>query len=154
MNVKGKGGLTLRKHWEAGPRTYLGLQVQAFPNMFTITGPGSPSVLSNMLCSIEQHVDWIADCITHMRDNGIETIETTTTAEDEWVAHVNEVRTTRTHPSLASHHLRYHSLLFNRLLVRIRSKQHRPVPLGILVRIFQANRGSSCHMLQESANTD
>ena len=60
-------GVTLREKWEAGPRTYLGLMTAGFPNMFMITGPGSPSVLSNMMVSIEQHVDWIADCVAYLR---------------------------------------------------------------------------------------
>src|SRR5262249_11773902 len=62
--IRGRGGQTLKEKWSAGPRTYLGLAVAGFPNLFAITGPGSPSVLSNMIVSIEQHVDWIADCVT------------------------------------------------------------------------------------------
>jgi cation diffusion facilitator CzcD-associated flavoprotein CzcO len=81
---------TLRDKWSAGPVTHLGLQVAGFPNLFTITGPGSPSVLCNMPTAIEQHVDWIADCLVHLRDNGIARMETTEDAEREWVAHVNE----------------------------------------------------------------
>src|SRR6185436_20085946 len=64
VDIRGRAGQTLRQKWEAGPRTYLGVAVAGFPNLFVITGPGSPSVLSNMIVSIEQHVDWIADCIT------------------------------------------------------------------------------------------
>ena len=75
----------------AGPRTYLGLMSEGFPNLFIITGPGSPSVLSNMIVSIEQHVDWIADCLDYMRTNGLDCMEATRAAEDDWVAHVNEV---------------------------------------------------------------
>jgi cyclohexanone monooxygenase len=82
---------TLRSKWEAGPRTYLGLMTAGFPNMFMITGPGSPSVLSNMMVSIEQHVDWIADCLAHLRAHGVDCIEATQSAEDGWVAHGNEV---------------------------------------------------------------
>ena len=77
--------------WEAGPRNYLGLQVAGFPNLFTITGPGSPSVLCNMPVAIEQHADWITDCIGHMRANGLERIEARPDAMDKWVAEVNEV---------------------------------------------------------------
>jgi cyclohexanone monooxygenase len=84
-------GQTLRDKWEAGPRTYLGLMTAGFPNMFMITGPGSPSVLSNMMVSIEQHVDWIADCVAYLRSHGLECIEATEAAEDAWVAHGNEV---------------------------------------------------------------
>ncbi|NOX50016.1 MAG: NAD(P)/FAD-dependent oxidoreductase [Gammaproteobacteria bacterium] len=91
MNICGRDGVALSKAWEAGPRTYLGLQVHGFPNLFMITGPGSPSVLSNMMVSIEQHVDWISDCIGHMEQNQLRTIEATAPAVEEWVAHVNEV---------------------------------------------------------------
>ena len=91
MNIRGKGGRTLEDKWAAGPRTYLGLQVEGFPNLFTITGPGSPSVLVNMPIAIEQHVEWISDCIEHMRENGMRRIEANLDAEDAWVDHVNEV---------------------------------------------------------------
>jgi cation diffusion facilitator CzcD-associated flavoprotein CzcO len=91
IDIRGRGGRTLRDKWAAGPRTYLGLALAGFPNLFIITGPGSPSVLSNMIVSIEQHVDWIADCLTHLREHGHEAIEATADAEDAWVAHVNEV---------------------------------------------------------------
>ena len=84
-------GQTLRDKWEAGPRTYLGLMTAGFPNMFMITGPGSPSVLSNMMVSIEQHVDWIADCVAYLRARGLDCIEATEAAEDAWVEHGNEV---------------------------------------------------------------
>jgi cyclohexanone monooxygenase len=91
IDIRGRDGLTLQEKWVAGPRTYLGLQVAGFPNLFTITGPGSPSVLSNMIVSIEQHVDWITDCLAYLRERGIATIEATVAAEDAWVDHVNEV---------------------------------------------------------------
>jgi cyclohexanone monooxygenase len=91
IDIRGRAGQTLRRKWEAGPRTYLGVAVAGFPNLFMITGPGSPSVLSNMIVSIEQHVDWIADCISYLRRHGRESIEATVEAEDAWVAHVNEV---------------------------------------------------------------
>jgi cyclohexanone monooxygenase len=91
IDIRGRGGLTLVDKWRAGPRTYLGLSTAGFPNLFMITGPGSPSVLASMIQSIEQHVDWMADCIGHLRDIGADTIEATLTAEDEWVDHVNEV---------------------------------------------------------------
>jgi cyclohexanone monooxygenase len=90
IDIRGVGGLALRDKWEAGPRTYLGLQVQGFPNLFTITGPGSPSVLMNMPVAIEQHVDWISDCMVHMKSLGKRTIEPAREAEDAWVDHVNE----------------------------------------------------------------
>ena len=91
MGIVGRDGTKLADKWEAGPRTYLGLMTAKFPNLFLITGPGSPSVLSNMIVSIEQHVDWVVDCITDLRANGLETIEATQEAEDNWVEHVNEM---------------------------------------------------------------
>jgi cyclohexanone monooxygenase len=91
IDIEGKSGLTLAKKWEAGPRTFLGLGVSGFPNLFTISGPGSPSVLTNMIVSIEQHVRWIGDCINYLEDHNLGAIEATTEAEDAWVEHVNEV---------------------------------------------------------------
>ncbi len=90
IDIRGRGGLRLKEAWEAGPRTYLGLQVAGFPNLFTITGPGSPSVLCNMPVAIEQHVEWITGCIAHMRERGLERIEAEPCAVDKWVEHVNE----------------------------------------------------------------
>jgi cation diffusion facilitator CzcD-associated flavoprotein CzcO len=89
LNISGRDGLKLKDAWAAGPRNYLGLQVSGFPNLFTITGPGSPSVLCNMPVPIEQHVDWICDCISHMRANNVATIEPEPAAMDAWVEHVN-----------------------------------------------------------------
>src|SRR5918993_780890 len=91
VDMRGAGGRTLAEKWEAGPRTYLGLTAAGFPNMFMITGPGSPSVLSNMIVSIEQHVDWVMDCLAHLRARGLTRIEATQAAEDGWVAHNAEV---------------------------------------------------------------
>ncbi|WP_103383040.1 flavin-containing monooxygenase [Pseudonocardia dioxanivorans] len=88
MNIRGRDGVALRDRWAEGPKTYLGLQVAGFPNMFTITGPGSPSVLTNMPTCIEQHVEWIIDCLEHMRDKGLDRVETTEDAEREWGAEV------------------------------------------------------------------
>jgi len=93
IDIRGRDGVRLAEKWAAGPRNYLGLMAQGFPNLFTITGPGSPSVLSNMMVSIEQHVDWITDCLAHLRDNNIAVIEPTAAAEDDWVHHVNTVAT-------------------------------------------------------------
>ena len=90
MDIRGRGGVALKDVWEAGPRNYLGLQVAGFPNLFTITGPGSPSVLCNMPVAIEQHADWITDCIRHLNDRGLECIEARADAMDKWVAEVNE----------------------------------------------------------------
>jgi cyclohexanone monooxygenase len=91
IDIRGRSGKTLKEKWTEGPRTYLGLSVAGFPNLFMITGPGSPSVLSNMIVSIEQHVDWIADCLTHMRAQALARIEADGAAEQAWVEHVNEV---------------------------------------------------------------
>ncbi len=91
IDIKGTRGETLKQAWEAGPRTYLGLMSAGFPNLFMITGPGSPSVLSNMIVSIEQHVEWITDCVGHLKQHGIASIEATLEAQDKWVAHGNEV---------------------------------------------------------------
>jgi cation diffusion facilitator CzcD-associated flavoprotein CzcO len=91
MDIRGRDGIALRDVWAAGPRNYLGLQVAGFPNLFTITGPGSPSVLCNMPVAIEQHADWITDCIEHMRSNGLERIEARPEAVEKWVSEVNEV---------------------------------------------------------------
>ncbi|MBK1657511.1 flavin-containing monooxygenase [Paracraurococcus ruber] len=90
LNVTGRDGLALGDAWAEGPRTYLGLQVVGFPNFFTITGPGSPSVLCNMPICIEQHADWIADCIAHLRAKGIARMEPDPAAVERWVTHVNE----------------------------------------------------------------
>jgi cation diffusion facilitator CzcD-associated flavoprotein CzcO/acetyl esterase/lipase len=87
VDITGQNHTTLKKKWEHGPLQYLGLMTTEFPNFFMITGPGSPSVLSNMMVSIEQHVDWVTDTLVYMRDNGFDTIEPTPTAEDGWVRH-------------------------------------------------------------------
>jgi cation diffusion facilitator CzcD-associated flavoprotein CzcO len=91
IDIRGKGGLRLSDKWEAGPRSYLGLGIAGFPNLFTITGPGSPSVLTNMLFSIEHHVEWLARLIGHMGETGKSRVEPKTDAEDDWIGHVNEV---------------------------------------------------------------
>ncbi|MCC6433988.1 MAG: NAD(P)/FAD-dependent oxidoreductase, partial [Acidimicrobiales bacterium] len=90
VDIRGRDGLELKDKWAHGPRTYLGLTVRGFPNFFTITGPGSPSVLSNMVVSIEQHVEWITRCLSDLRAGGFDTIEATETAEEGWVQHVND----------------------------------------------------------------
>jgi cyclohexanone monooxygenase len=89
--ITGRNGLTLAEKWRAGPRAYLGLASAGFPNLFMITGPGSPSVLASMIQAIEQHVDWLVDCLAHVRDVGASTIEARLEYEDAWVEHVNEV---------------------------------------------------------------
>ena len=98
VDIRGRGGLALRPKWEDGPRTQLGLMTAGLPNLFLITGPGSPSVLSNMMVSIEQHVDWVAECMEHMRAHGLASIEATQQAEDDWVAHGNEVANKTLYP--------------------------------------------------------
>jgi cyclohexanone monooxygenase len=98
IDIRGRGGATLREKWAAGPRTYLGIAVAGFPNLFLITGPGSPSVLSNMIVSIEQHVDWIANCIAHIQQHRCAAIEASPEAEEAWVAHVNEVGSATLYP--------------------------------------------------------
>ena len=91
VDIRGRGGVKLRDKWIKGPRAYLGLATTDFPNLFMITGPGSPSVLSNVIVSIEQHVDWIGECLQYMRNHGATRIEPRQTAEDDWITHVNEV---------------------------------------------------------------
>jgi len=102
IDIRGRDGQALNQKWAEGPKTYLGLMSAGFPNLFIITGPGSPSVLSNMIVSIEQHVDWIGDCIAYMRDRGLTTMEAKKDAEENWVAHVNEVAHTTLYPQANS----------------------------------------------------
>ncbi|HEX3765200.1 MAG TPA: alpha/beta hydrolase fold domain-containing protein [Kofleriaceae bacterium] len=90
VDIVGRDGVSLKQRWAQGPLTYLGLTTVGFPNFFAITGPGSPSVLSNMMVSIEQHVDWIADCLAQLRAEGLTTIEPTETAEAGWTTHVDD----------------------------------------------------------------
>src|SRR6478736_2312410 len=90
IDIRGRGGQTLNEKWSEGPKTYLGLMSSGFPNLFVITGPGSPSVLSNMIVSIEQHVDWITDCLAYMRDERLDVVEPTPVAEAGWVQQVND----------------------------------------------------------------
>jgi cation diffusion facilitator CzcD-associated flavoprotein CzcO len=91
IDIQGRNGTTLKLAWEAGPRNYLGLMTNGFPNLFTVTGPGSPSVLSNMMPTIEQHVEWIADCLVYLREDGSTEIEAELAAQDFWVDHVNDL---------------------------------------------------------------
>ena len=89
LNIEGLGGRKLKDDWQAGPRTYLGLQIPGYPNLFTITGPGSPSVLCNLPPAIEQHVEWITDCIEHMRAPQLQTVQTSDQACDQWQQEVD-----------------------------------------------------------------
>jgi cyclohexanone monooxygenase len=91
IDIRGRNGLALTDAWREGPKSYLGLAVAGFPNLFTITGPGSPSVLTNMLPSIEQHVEWVTDCIAYLGQHDFATIEAEADAQEAWVAHVREV---------------------------------------------------------------
>ena len=102
IDIRGSGGLKLSDKWAGGPRTYLGLMTAGFPNLFVITGPGSPSVLANMIAAIEQHVDWIARCIGTLREQGIRRMQADPAAEDGWVDHVNEVADRTLFPRAAS----------------------------------------------------
>jgi len=102
VDIRGRGGVALAERWREGPRTYLGLMAAGFPNLFTVTGPGSPSVMSNMLTSIEQHVDWIAACIGHLRDRQLAAIEPQPAAEDRWTAHVADAGARTLYPDANS----------------------------------------------------
>ena len=102
IDIRGRDGVTLAKKWAAGPRTYIGIMTTGFPNLFLITGPGSPSVLCNMIGAIEQHVDWITQCLEVMRATDQTCIEATREAEDDWVDHVNEVAYRTLYPSANS----------------------------------------------------
>jgi cyclohexanone monooxygenase len=102
VDIRGRGGASLKETWSAGPRTYLGIGSAGFPNLFMITGPGSPSVLSNMIVSIEQHVDWVCDAIEHLRQQGLATIEPSQQAQDDWVDHVNLIASSTLYPKANS----------------------------------------------------
>lgn len=105
MDIRGIDDQPLTEKWHAGPRSYLGLGIHGFPNLFTVTGPGSPSVLSNMLVSIEQHVDWIVGCFEHLRSEGKTLFEAELPAEDQWVDHVNEIANATLFPEGGSWYL-------------------------------------------------
>jgi cation diffusion facilitator CzcD-associated flavoprotein CzcO len=105
IDVRGRDGLSLTQKWESGPLTYLGVQVAGFPNMFVITGPGSPSVLANMPMAIEQHVEWIAACISHLGKLGLTRVEPTEEAEEAWVDHVRDVAELTLYPLANSWYL-------------------------------------------------
>lgn len=100
IDIRGKSGTSLKEKWEDGARlrTYLGISVADFPNLFMTTGPQSPSVLSNMMVSIEQHVEWISDCIGYLRRNHIEAFEATVEAEEGWSKHCKEVADATLYP--------------------------------------------------------
>ncbi len=102
IDIRGRDGASLREKWAAGPVTYLGLTVAGFPNLFTLTGPGSPSVLSNMMVSIEQHVDWVTDAIDAMRSKGVTTMEAEVDAEQAWTRHVDDAGNMTLYPKVDS----------------------------------------------------
>ncbi|WP_354597688.1 NAD(P)/FAD-dependent oxidoreductase [Streptomyces sp. JL1001] len=103
--IIGRGGVSLRKKWANGPRNHLGLVAAGFPNLFTVTGPLSPSVLTNMVVSIEQHVEWITDCIAHLRSRGSTEIDATSEAEEAWTAHVADLASRTLYPAADSWYL-------------------------------------------------
>jgi cyclohexanone monooxygenase len=90
LDLRGRGGVPLQKVWAHGPQTYLGLATAGFPNLFIVTGPGSPSIFTNMVLAVEQHADWIADCIAHLDANGLVATEPTVKAQEAWTRHVSE----------------------------------------------------------------
>ena len=102
IDIRGRDGATLRSAWSDRPNTYLGLMVAGFPNMFTITGPGSPSVLSNVIVSIEQHVEWITKCVADLRERKKKTIEAALDAQTKWMAHVDEIASYTLFPTAKS----------------------------------------------------
>ena len=91
MDIRGRDGQRLRDKWAEGPRTYLGIMSAGYPNLFAVTGPQSPSVLTNVPVAIEQHLEWISGIIRRMRDNSLGLVEPTSEAEDGWVEHSQEV---------------------------------------------------------------
>jgi len=99
IDIRGNNDLSLKEKWESGPKNYLGLTINGFPNLFTITGPGSPSVLANMIVAIEQHVEWIASCLSYLRDNSKQRIEAEVKAEESWVELVNDIAETTIYSS-------------------------------------------------------
>jgi cyclohexanone monooxygenase len=102
IDIRGRCGRPLRDVWAEGPQTYLGIAIAGFPNFFTITGPGSPSVISNMMVSIEQHVEWVADCLAYLQTTNMASIEATPEAQASWDAHVNEVANKSLYPQAKS----------------------------------------------------
>jgi cyclohexanone monooxygenase len=103
--IIGRGGITLRQKWSGGPITYLGLGSAGFPNLFIIVGPGSPSLLSNVLLSTEQQVDWLTRLLDHARAHGFDEVEVTEEAERDWVQHVNARAEETLYPKAASYYM-------------------------------------------------
>jgi cation diffusion facilitator CzcD-associated flavoprotein CzcO len=105
IDIAGRRGRSLKEAWSAGPMTFLGLGVPDFPNLFIVAGPGSPSVLTNMVLAVEQHAEWIMDCISYLRRHDLRTIEATSAAAEQWVAHVNELASYTLYPTCNSWYL-------------------------------------------------
>jgi len=105
IDIRGRGGLKLKDAWYGGPRTYLGLATTGFPNLFLISGPGSPSVLSNMVATIEHHVDWVTQCIRYMETHGVKELEARHDFQEAWVEHVNQVASCTLFPTCNSWYL-------------------------------------------------
>ena len=105
IDITGKDGLKLKDKWEAGPTTYLGLGIHGFPNLFTVSGPGSPSVLSNMIVTIEQHVNFIFDCLDYLKSNGLSSVEAEADAEAMWVQQGNAIANETLFPTCNSWYL-------------------------------------------------
>ena len=102
IDIRGRDGLRLQDKWAEGPRTYLGLTIEGFPNLFALAGPGSPSVLTNMMVAIDQHVCWVAECIEHMRASGLTYIEAKRAEEEAWVTHGSDVAQQTLYPTCNS----------------------------------------------------
>jgi cation diffusion facilitator CzcD-associated flavoprotein CzcO len=105
MEVRGRGGVLLRDVWaQQGPVSLLGLQVAGFPNLFTVQGPGAPAAATNFVAALEQHVEWISDCIADLKARGVRTIEAQPSAQSEWIEHTTELvaPTVLVHPSCNS----------------------------------------------------
>ena len=102
VDLVGRDGIRLRDEWRDGPHTYLGLTVAGFPNLFTLTGPGSPSVLSNMMTSIEQHAEWVDACIGRLETEGLRTIEALPDAQADWDREVHDAAYSTLYPQAAS----------------------------------------------------
>ena len=102
IDIRGRSGVALKEKWRDGPKTYLGIMVAGFPNLFTLTGPGSPSILTNVIMSIEQHVVWVGDCLAFMARNGSSLIEADAQAEEDWVTHVREIANGTLHVQASS----------------------------------------------------
>lgn len=105
IDIEGRDGITLADKWAEGPKTYLGLCIEGFPNLFTVSGPGSPSVLSNMIITIEQHINWIMDCLDAMAQRSASSIEATLQAEANWVQSGNEIAAGTLFPTCNSWYL-------------------------------------------------